>query len=122
MSYDFGELDELVPAYAMSIHKSQGGEFPAVVIPVHTQHYLMLQRNLLYTGITRGRKLVVVVGTPRAVAIAVKRGEAQHRHSALRGRLANGEAPDCNMSRLTFWRSALCSVAQLRASTPLSPM
>jgi exodeoxyribonuclease V alpha subunit len=93
--YDFGELDELVPAYAMTIHKAQGSEFPAVVIPVHTQHYMMLQRNLLYTGITRGRKLVVVVGTPRAVAIAVKRGEAQLRHSALRGRLVENERVGC---------------------------
>jgi exodeoxyribonuclease V alpha subunit len=87
VAYDFGELDELVTAYAMTIHKSQGSEFPAVVIPVHTQHYMMLHRNLLYTGITRGRKLVVVVGTPRAVAIAVKRGEARLRHAALRERL-----------------------------------
>jgi exodeoxyribonuclease V alpha subunit len=79
----------------MTIHKAQGSEFPAVVIPVHTQHYVMLQRNLLYTGITRGRKVVVVVGTPRAVAIAVKRGEAQLRHSALRGRLANNELVRC---------------------------
>jgi exodeoxyribonuclease V alpha subunit len=93
--YDFGELDELVPAYAMTIHKAQGSEFPAVVIPMHTQHYVMLQRNLLYTGITRGRKLVVVVGTPRAVAIAVKQGEAQLRHSALRRRLANNELIGC---------------------------
>jgi exodeoxyribonuclease V alpha subunit len=85
--YDFGELDELVPAYAMSIHKSQGSEFPAVVIPVHTQHYMMLQRNLLYTGITRGRRLVVLVGTPKAVAIAVKRADAIRRYSALRQRL-----------------------------------
>jgi exodeoxyribonuclease V alpha subunit len=91
VTYDFGELDELVTAYAMTIHKAQGSELPAVVIPVHTQHYVMLQRNLLYTGITRGRKLVVVVGTPRTVVIAVERGEAQHRHSALRGRLANNE-------------------------------
>jgi len=63
-TYDFGELDEVMPAYAMSIHKSQGSEFPALVIPVHTQHYMMLQRNLLYTGITRGKRLVVLVGTP----------------------------------------------------------
>jgi len=85
--YDFGELDELMPAYAMSIHKSQGSEFPAVVILVHTQHYMMLQRNLLYTGITRGKRLVVLVGMPKAIAIAVKRAEARTRHSALKERL-----------------------------------
>ena len=88
--YDFGELDELVPAYAMSIHKSQGSEFPAVVIPVHTQHYMMLQRNLLYTGITRGKRLVVLVGMPKAVAIAMKRADAVKRYTALRSRLQEG--------------------------------
>ena len=87
VTYDFGELDELVPAYAMTIHKSQGSDFPAVVIPVHTQHYIMLQRNLLYTGITRGRRLVVLVGTPKAVAIAAKRADAIQRCTALRSRL-----------------------------------
>jgi exodeoxyribonuclease V alpha subunit len=60
--YEFGELDLLVPAYAATIHKSQGSEYPTVVIPVMTQHYAMLQRNLLYTGVTRGKKLVVLVG------------------------------------------------------------
>ena len=85
--YDFGELDELVPSYAIAIHKSQGSEFPAVVIPVHTQHYMMLQRNLLYTGITRGKRLVVLVGTLKAVAIAVKRAESGQRFTALRERL-----------------------------------
>lgn len=88
VTYDFGELDELVPAYAMSIHKSQGSEFPAVVIPVHTQHYIMLQRNLLYTGITRGKRLVVLVGTERAIAIAVRRADARRRYSGLEWRLA----------------------------------
>lgn len=85
--YDFGELDELMPAYAMTIHKSQGSEFPAVVIPVHTQHYVMLERNLLYTAITRGKKLVVLVGSRKAVAIAAKRAGARHRCTALRRRL-----------------------------------
>ena len=87
VAYDFGELDEVMPAYAMSIHKSQGSEFPAIVIPIHTQHYMMLQRNLLYTGITRGKRLVVLVGMPKAVAIAVKRADAIQRCSALRERL-----------------------------------
>ena len=71
VTYGFGELDTLVPAYAVTIHKSQGSEYPAVVIPVLTQHYTMLQRNLLYTGVTRGKRLVVLVGQRKAIAIAV---------------------------------------------------
>jgi exodeoxyribonuclease V alpha subunit len=90
VAYDYGELDELVPAYAMTIHKSQGSEFPAVVIPLHTQHYMMLQRNLLYTAITRGKRLVVLVRTPKATAIATKRADAVKRYSALRSRLSKG--------------------------------
>jgi len=85
--YGFDELDDLQLAYASTIHKSQGSEYPAVVIPIHTQHFVMLQRNLLYTAITRGRRLVVVVGSPRAVAIAVKRGQAARRITALADRL-----------------------------------
>ena len=77
VSYIVGELDTLVPAYAATIHKSQGSEYPAVVIPVMTQHYTMLQRNLLYTGVTRGKKLVVLVGQKSAVAIAVKNASGQ---------------------------------------------
>ena len=84
--YDFGELDELMPAYAMTIHKSQGSEFLAVVIPVRTQHSVMLQRNRLYTGITRGKRLVVLVGTPRAIRIATQRAESIQHCSALRSR------------------------------------
>jgi exodeoxyribonuclease V alpha subunit len=83
VTYGFGELDALVPAYAATIHKSQGSEYPAVVIPVLTQHYAMLQRNLLYTGVTRGKKLVVLVGQPRAVAIAVKNVSGRRRWSKL---------------------------------------
>ena len=67
VNYGFGELDTLMPAYAATIHKSQGSEYPAVVIPVMTQHYAMLQRNLLYTGVTRGKRLVVLVGQKKAV-------------------------------------------------------
>jgi exodeoxyribonuclease V alpha subunit len=74
ITYGFGELDTLVPAYAATIHKSQGSEYPAVVIPLMTQHYAMLQRNLLYTGVTRGRRLVVLVGQKKAAAIAVRAG------------------------------------------------
>ena len=78
VAYDFGELDELVLAYATTVHKAQGSEYPAVVLPVTTQHYPMLQRNLLYTGVTRGRRLVVLVAQPKAVAIAVE-GEQERR-------------------------------------------
>lgn len=85
--YDFGELDELSLAYACTIHKAQGSEYPAVVIPLHSQHFLMLQRNLLYTGITRGKKLVVVVGSRRALSAAVQRRDASQRYSALARRL-----------------------------------
>jgi exodeoxyribonuclease V alpha subunit len=72
VEYQFGELDEIALAYAVSIHKSQGSEYPAVVIPMMMQHYMMLRRNLLYTGITRGRKMVVLVGQKQAIGMAVK--------------------------------------------------
>ena len=85
--YDFGELDELTLAYALSIHRSQGSEYPAVIIPLHTQHFLMLQRNLLYTGITRGKRLVVLVGSRKALELAVQRQDTAFRCSALRRRL-----------------------------------
>ena len=83
VSYGFGELDTVMPAYAASIHKSQGSEYPAVVIPVMTQHYAMLQRNLLYTGVTRGKRLVVLVGQKKAVAIAIRNISGRRRWSKL---------------------------------------
>src|SRR6266404_2608932 len=83
--YGFGELDELVLAYATTIHKSQGSEYPAVVIPLVTQHYMMLQRNLVYTGVTRGKRLVVLVGQRKAMAIAVKGPQTRRRWSKLGG-------------------------------------
>jgi exodeoxyribonuclease V alpha subunit len=83
VTYGFGELDMLVPAYAATIHKSQGSEYPAVIIPVLTQHYAMLQRNLLYTGVTRGKRLVVLVGQKKAVAIAVRNASGRRRWSKL---------------------------------------
>jgi exodeoxyribonuclease V alpha subunit len=92
--YDFNELDELALAYATSIHKSQGSEYPAVVIPLHTQHYVMLQRNLLYTGVTRGKKLVAVVGSRKALAIAVQKQDTAFRYSMLRERLRATESSD----------------------------
>jgi exodeoxyribonuclease V alpha subunit len=90
VTYGFGELDTLVPAYAATIHKSQGSEYPAVVIPVMTQHYTMLQRNLLYTGVTRGKKLVVLVGQKKAVAIAVRSISGRRRWSKLAEWLRSG--------------------------------
>jgi exodeoxyribonuclease V alpha subunit len=87
INYDYTDLDELCHAYAVSIHKSQGSEYPAVVIPVLTQHYVLLQRNLLYTGVTRGKKLVVLVGTKKAMAIAVKNDRTGKRYARLRDRM-----------------------------------
>jgi exodeoxyribonuclease V alpha subunit len=81
--YDFADLDQLVLAYSVSIHKYQGSECPCVVIPLHTTHYMMLFRNLLYTGITRGKKLVVLVGSKQALSIAVRNDKAVQRHTGL---------------------------------------
>ena len=91
ITYGFGELDELVLAYATTIHKSQGSEYPAVVIPLTTQHYPMLQRNLVYTGVTRGKRLVVLVGQRKALAIAVKGARTRRRWSKLREWLSGGD-------------------------------
>ncbi|MHC4145158.1 MAG: SF1B family DNA helicase RecD2 [Planctomycetota bacterium] len=93
VTYEFNELDELILSYAVTVHKSQGAEYPAVVIPIHTQHYALLQRNLLYTAITRGRKLVVLVGTQKAVAIAVKRMDSRRRVTLLTERLKQFNVP-----------------------------
>ncbi len=89
VDYDKTELDELTLAYAITVHKSQGSEYPVVIIPVSTQHYVMLQRNLLYTAVTRGRELVVLVGTERAVQIAVDNAEATQRYTRLAIRIQN---------------------------------
>jgi exodeoxyribonuclease V alpha subunit len=87
LEYEFSELDELVHAYAVSVHKSQGSEYRTVVVPVLTQHYVMLQRNLLYTAVTRAKELAVLVGTRRAIAIAVHNNQIMDRHTALDVRL-----------------------------------
>jgi exodeoxyribonuclease V alpha subunit len=87
--YEYSDLDEIQLAYCCSIHKSQGSEYPAVIIPVHTTHFIMLQRNLIYTGITRGKKLVVLVGSARALNIAVRKADTAHRFSLLKWRLQN---------------------------------
>ena len=93
VNYNFQELDELSLSYATTIHKSQGSEYPCVVVPLHTQHFVLLQRNLLYTAITRGRRLVVLVGTLKAVAIAVNRLESHHRITTLKERLLLAAQP-----------------------------
>ena len=90
MVYPFTELDTLVPAFATTIHKAQGSEYPAVVIPLVTQHRTMLARNLLYTGLTRGRRLVVLVGQPRAIRMAVQDGTVRRRWTKLREWLEAG--------------------------------
>jgi exodeoxyribonuclease V alpha subunit len=106
VSYGFGELDELVLAYATTIHKAQGSEYPAVVIPLSTQHYAMLACNLLYTGLTRGKRLVVFVGQRRVLAIAVRNQGGQRRWSRLRewltdaGNCRPGSAPQGGIDEL----------------------
>jgi len=87
VDYDFGELDELILAYAISVHKSQGSEYPAVIIPLLTQHFILLQRNLLYTAMTRGKQLMILIGSPRALEIAVKNDKTGKRRSGLVDRL-----------------------------------
>jgi exodeoxyribonuclease V alpha subunit len=86
--YETADLDELVPAFACSIHKAQGSEYPVVVVPLHTQHYVMLERNLLYTALTRARRLAVLVGEPRALAVAVRNRRTRDRFTRLAARLA----------------------------------
>ncbi|MCF7847565.1 MAG: ATP-dependent RecD-like DNA helicase [Kiritimatiellales bacterium] len=85
--YDFRELDELVLSYAITIHKSQGSEYPCVIIPLHTQHYVLLQRSLIYTAVTRAKKLVIVVGTKKALGLAITRAESRERVTTLTDRL-----------------------------------
>jgi exodeoxyribonuclease V alpha subunit len=86
VTYDFTELGEISLAYAISVHKSQGSEYPAVIVPIMTQHFVLLQRNLLYTAITRAKKLMILVGTKKALAIALKNDKPRKRLTGL----ANG--------------------------------
>jgi exodeoxyribonuclease V alpha subunit len=92
--YERGDLDQLVHAYAVSIHKSQGSEYPAVVIPLATQHFMMLGRSLLYTAVTRGKRLVVIVGSRRAVSMAVRNATARARWTWLAERIRQSEPGD----------------------------
>ncbi|HSK31296.1 MAG TPA: ATP-binding domain-containing protein, partial [Candidatus Limnocylindria bacterium] len=88
VEYDADELDEISLAYATSVHKSQGSEYPAVVIPLHTAHYMMLHRSILYTAVTRGKKLVVLVGSRKALAMAIRNLRVEKRNTGLREKLA----------------------------------
>lgn len=87
--YPYGELDELVLCYATTIHKSQGSEYPIVVLPITMQHYVMLKRNLIYTGVTRGKMLVILVGQKKALAMAVRGKQTIARNTGLRHWLQN---------------------------------
>jgi len=87
VTYDFSEMDEVSLAYAISIHKSQGSEYPAVIIPILTAHYILLQRNLIYTAITRGKQLVVVVGSKKALAMAIHNDKTRQRFTRMDARL-----------------------------------
>ena len=91
--YDYPDLDEIVLAYAVSVHKSQGSEYPAVIVPILTQHYVLLQRNLIYTAVTRGKNLVVLVGTRKALAIGVKNDRTEKRYTYLEHRLQRPHRP-----------------------------
>ncbi|MGO9244993.1 MAG: ATP-dependent RecD-like DNA helicase [Verrucomicrobiia bacterium] len=90
--YEFTDMDELLPAYAISVHKSQGNEYPCVIVPLLTQHFVLLQRNLLYTAITRGKKLVILIGSKKALAIAVRNNKTAARYSRLKDRLRQASA------------------------------
>lgn len=92
--YDFNELDELSLAYACTIHKSQGSEYPAVILVLHTQHYQMLKRNLVYTGLTRGKRLVILLGSKKALWLALKHAEGAQRFSRLQWRLSSFNGQD----------------------------
>ncbi|MDZ7699879.1 MAG: ATP-dependent RecD-like DNA helicase [Deltaproteobacteria bacterium] len=96
--YDFTELDEIVLAYAVSVHKSQGSEYPAVIVPVVTQHYVLLQRNLIYTAVTRGKRLVILVGTQKALAMAIKNDRTRQRYTHLKARLRDIRMPNYRAS------------------------
>ena len=87
VDYDFIEADQLALAYAITVHKSQGSEFPAVIIPLLSQHFMMLQRNLLYTGMTRAKKLLIIIGSKKALSMAVNNARMETRFSMLLDRL-----------------------------------
>ena len=88
--YDYADLNEITLAWAVTIHKSQGSEYPVVILPLYMQHYLMLSRNLLYTGLTRAKQLAILVGPKKAIALAVRQVKDQQRYTMLAQRLVKG--------------------------------
>lgn len=109
VEYDFSELDQMVLAYAVSVHKYQGSECPCIVMPVHTSHYMLLFRNLIYTGITRGKKLVVLIGTKKALAIALRNNEVNQRHTGLAYIIGNvlGDASTAEVQESLYARKVI---------------
>ena len=99
VTYDFSDLNELVLAYAVSVHKSQGSEYPVVVMPVHISHYMLLQRNLIYTGVTRAKKLVIIVGTKKALSIGIRNNKIQSRFTGLSRRLIENHRIGTDLNR-----------------------
>ena len=99
VTYDFSDLNELVLAYAVSVHKSQGSEYPVVVMPVHISHYMLLQRNLIYTGVTRAKKLVIIVGTKKALSIGIRNNKIQSRFTGLSRRLIEDRRIGTDLNR-----------------------
>ena len=87
VNYNYADINELALAFAVTIHKAQGSEYPVVILPIFMQHYVMLSRNLIYTGLTRARKLAVVVGTTKAISLAVKQVKDSNRYTYLQERL-----------------------------------
>nr|WP_265584633.1 MULTISPECIES: ATP-binding domain-containing protein [unclassified Coleofasciculus] len=87
VTYDYADLNEITLAWAVTIHKSQGSEYPVVILPLYTQHYLMLSRNLLYTGLTRAKKLAILIGSKKAIVIALNQTNQQQRYTRLQQRL-----------------------------------
>ena len=114
VSWGFSDLDDLAIAYAVTVHKSQGSEYRAVIVPLHTTHYMMLQRNLLYTAVTRAKELVVIVGSWRALAIALKSDRVAERYTSLAQRLRDELEPPAKVVRLPERRAAAEQKRRLR--------
>ena len=119
--WGYSDLDDLTIAYAVTVHKSQGSEYRAVIIPLHTAHYLMLQRNLLYTAVTRAKELVVIVGSWRALSIALKSDRVAERYTSLAQRLRDELEPPRKRAKLTSLQEKLRQRLDANPPVPLRP-